>query len=263
MCRLLGYCARGETALADLIGDDGLSQFIALSELHSDGWGMAWYEDSDPVIRKSPLRADEPEFEKLARQPLGELGLVHLRWATPGLAVNDRNTHPFRYGSSVFAHNGAVHPQRRLGEILPLEWEARVGGTTESERYLLLIMSLLPKHRGDIVAAVAAAASDIERRFAPNSLNAILLSPRHLYGISWHDRAKVPEAKLRERGYGDRPAEIAAYFDLSYAASPDAVIVASSGWQRAGWTPVPSRHVLVVERDTLGVQLLPLPEAKA
>jgi len=263
MCRLLGYCARGETALADLIGEDGLSQFIALSELHGDGWGMAWYEGSEPVIRKSPQRADEPAFEKLARQPLGELGLVHLRWATPGLAVNDRNTHPFSYGSSVFAHNGAVHPQDRLGEILPPEWEARVVGTTESERYLLLIMSLLRKHRGDVVSAVGAAASDIERRFAPNSLNAILLTPRHLYGISWHDPAKVPAAKLRERGYGDRPAEIAAYFDLSYEASSDAVIVASSGWQRADWTPVPNRHVLVVERDTLSVQLLPLHAAKA
>ena len=263
MCRLLGYCARGETALADLIGDGGLSQFIALSELHSDGWGMAWYEGSEPAVRKSPQRADEPAFEKLARQPLGELGLVHLRWATPGLAVNDRNTHPFSYGSSIFAHNGAVHPQDRLGEILPPEWETRVAGTTESERYLLLIISLLRKHRGDVVSAVGAAASDIERRFAPNSLNAILLAPRYLYGISWHDPAKVPAAKLRERGYGDRPAEIAAYFDLSYEATSDSVIVASSGWQRAGWTPVPNRHVLVVERETLRVQLLPLHAAKA
>jgi predicted glutamine amidotransferase len=261
MCRLLGYCARGETALADLMGDDGLGQLVALSELHRDGWGMAWYEGAEPVIRKSPLRADEPEFEKLARQPLGDLGLVHLRWATPGLAVNDRNTHPFSYGPYAFAHNGAVHPQDRLGEILPPEWEARVGGTTESERYLLLIMSRLKAHGGDVVAAIADAASAIEHRFAPNSLNAILLSPQSLYAISWHDRAKVPEAKLRERGYQDRPDEIAAYFDLAYLAGPDAVVVASSGWSQAGWTPLPDRHVLVVERTTLNMQLLPLEAA--
>jgi predicted glutamine amidotransferase len=258
MCRLLGYCARDEAALADLIGEEGLCQLIALSELHCDGWGMAWFEGSEPVIRKSPVRADEPLFEKLARQPLGDLGLVHLRWATPGLAVNDVNTHPFRYGSYVFAHNGAVHPQERLGEILPPEWEAQVSGTTESERYLLLIMSRLRANGGNMVTAIADAASRIERQFAPNSLNAILLSPQYLYAISWHDRAKVPAAKLRERGYENRPDEIACYFDLAYLATSDAVVVASSGWPQAGWTPLPSRHMLVVERTTMSTQVLPL-----
>lgn len=273
MCRLLGYCSRDATSLADLIGDEGLAQLVGLSELHQDGWGMAWYERSElagdgaaggerlsreAVIRKSPLRADEPEFEKLARQPLGDLGLVHLRWATPGLAVNDLNTHPFRWGPYVFAHNGAVHPQRRLGEILPPRWEAQVAGTTESERYLLLIMSRLEANGGDTVAAIAGAAAQIERQFAPNSLNAIMLSSRYLYAISWHDRAKVPAAKLRERGYEDRPDEIACYFDLAYLRGPDAVVVASSGWGQAGWTPLPDRHVLVVERTTLTTRVLPL-----
>jgi predicted glutamine amidotransferase len=263
MCRLLGYCARDEAAVADLIGEEGLGALIALSELHADGWGMAWYEPSDsatsePVIRKSPLRADEPLFEKLARQPLSDLGLVHLRWATPGLAVNDLNTHPFRYGPYAFAHNGAVHPQERLREILPPEWEARVAGTTESERYLLLIMARLEANGGDMVAAIAEAAKQIEDQFAPNSLNAILLSPQFMYGISWHDRAKVPAARLRERGYENRPDEIACYFDLAYLATSSAVVVASSGWAQDGWKPLPDRHVLVVERPTLTTQVLAL-----
>jgi predicted glutamine amidotransferase len=273
VCRLLGYCARDAASLADLIGDEGLARLIALSELHCDGWGMAWYAgfepaggglaggelvSSEPVIRKSPLRADEPDFEKLARQPLGDLGLVHLRWATPGLVVNELNTHPFRHGSHVFAHNGAVHPQNRLGEILPPEWEAQVSGTTESERYLLLIMSRLEANGGNAVAAIADAASQIERQFAPNSLNAILLLPQHLYAICWHDRAKVPAAKLRERGYEDRPDEIACYFDLAYLAGSDAVVVASSGFHQVGWAPVPNRHVLVVERTTLHTDVMPL-----
>src|SRR5690348_12195361 len=264
MCRLLGYCAREEAAVADLIGEEGLEALIALSELHADGWGMAWYEaaggavNDEPVIRKSPMRADEPEFEKLARQPLSDLGLVHLRWATPGLAVNDLNTHPFRYGRFAFAHNGAVHPQERLGEILPPEWEAKVAGTTESERYLLLLMSRLEANGGDMAAAIAEATSQIERQFAPNSLNAIMASPQYLYAISWHDRDKVPAAKLRQRGYENRPDEIACYFDLAYVARSDAVVVASSGWPQPGWMPLPNRHVLVVERTTLHTELLPL-----
>jgi predicted glutamine amidotransferase len=257
MCRLLGYAARGEAALADLIGDEGLRDFTALSRLHADGWGMAWYEGSEPEIRKSPEPGDEPEFEKLARQPLGDMGLVHLRWATPGLSVEQRNSHPFRHGPYVLAHNGAIHPQDRLGEMLPPAWEAKVEGTTDSERYFLLIMSRLAEHGGDMVGAIADAAADIDDRFEPNSLNAILLSPDKLYAVSWYHHSKIPEAKLRASGYTD-PVEIAAYFDLAYQVSGNGVVVASSGWPQPEWKPVPNRHVLVVDRASAQAQILPL-----
>jgi predicted glutamine amidotransferase len=257
VCRLLGYCARGDASLEDLIGADGLREFTGLCALHGDGWGMAWYEGTEPVIRKSPLRADnEPEFGKLAREPLGDLGLVHLRWATPGLGINELNSHPFRHGQYVLAHNGAIHPQDRLPEMLPPDSERELGGTTDSERYFLLILLRLAAHGGDMVAAIADAAADIDRRFEPNSLNAILLSPDKLYAVSWYYRSRIPEAKLLLRGH--QPDEIAAYFDLAYKATGNAVIVASSGWPQPGWTPLENRHVLVVDRQTLKTELLPL-----
>ncbi len=258
MCRLLGYCATSEASLEDVVGADGLSEFTGLCALHGDGWGMAWHEGAQPVVRKSPVRADsEPEYDKLAREPLSDMGLVHLRWATPGLGVSEANSHPFRYGDYVLAHNGAIHPQDRLGELLPPAWESRLVGTTDSERYFLLIMSRLAKYGGDMVAAIAGAAADIDARFEPNSLNAILLSPDRLYAVSWYHRDRVPEAKLRAFGY-DRPDEIAAYFDLSYRVTDRAVVVASSGWPQSGWTPLPNRHVLVADRRTLFAQVLPL-----
>jgi predicted glutamine amidotransferase len=258
MCRLLGYCSSHEASVEDLIGADGLREFTGLCALHGDGWGMAWYEAAEPVIRKSPIRADaEPEYDKLVREPLADLGLVHLRWATPGLGVNERNSHPFRYGQYVFAHNGAIHPQQRLPEMLPAEWERQLVGTTDSERYFLLVMSRLAARGGDMVAAIADAAADIDSRFEPNSLNALLLSPDTLYAISWHHRDRVPEATLRTRGY-HRPDEIAAYFDLAYRATDSAVVVASSGWPQPGWTPLPNRHVLVTDRRSLRNRVLPL-----
>jgi predicted glutamine amidotransferase len=261
MCRLLGYCADRDASLADLIGDEGLREFTGLCALHGDGWGMAWYEGDEPVIRKSAARADsEPEYDKLTREPLGDLGLVHLRWATPGLGLSEADTHPFRYGQWIFAHNGAIHPQGRLGQLLPPDWAGRPHGTTDSERYFLLIMSRLASHGGDVVAAIGDAAADVDARFEPNSLNAILLSPDALYAISWNHRSRVPERQLRARGY-DQPEEIAAYFDLAYRASESAVVVASSGWHRHGWTPLPNRHVLVADRRTLAAQVVPLQPA--
>ncbi len=251
MCRLLGYCSRAEAPVAQLIGDEGFHDFTALSALHGDGWGMAWYEEGQPQVRKAPqCAASAPEYDKLAQQPLGDLGLLHLRWATPGLEISDRNSHPFTRGPYVLAHNGAIHPQQRLHEILPPEWERQLGGSTDSERYFLGIMSRLAEH-GDMAAAIAGAAAHIDRLFSPNSLNAILLSPAKLYAVSWHDPAKVPAAQLRLRGYAGREGEIAAYFDLAYRATADAVVVASSGWPQPGWTALPNRHLLTVDRGTL------------
>src|SRR6202046_4571537 len=131
MCRLLGYCSRDAASVAELLGTESFRAFTSLSDLHGDGWGMAWYAGSRPASWKSAARAGgEPEYDKLAWQPLGDLGLVHLRWATPGLAVSDVNTHPFRSGDHTFAHNGAIYPQERLGQMLPPEWERRAGGGT-------------------------------------------------------------------------------------------------------------------------------------
>jgi Glutamine amidotransferases class-II len=46
MCRLLGFVARKPVVVAQLL--EGVYQsFIKVSQLHSDGWGLAWYNESD------------------------------------------------------------------------------------------------------------------------------------------------------------------------------------------------------------------------
>lgn len=252
MCRLLGYCSRGSASAASLLTEQGLRAFTALSAFHSDGWGMAWYHAGGPEVHTSTRRAaDEPDYDRLAHRALGDIGLVHLRWATPGLALGPRNCHPFRYGRYTLAHNGAIHPQSKLGEILPAEWERRLHGTTDSERYFLYLMWRLERRGGDMAAAIADTQASIGSRYAVNSLNAILLSPDRMYAISWHDPARIPEAELRRRGLANTPAEIAGYFHLAYRATADAVVVASSGWPQPGWTVLANQSVLVVERATL------------
>jgi predicted glutamine amidotransferase len=259
MCRLLGYCSRDAASVAELLGTESLRAFTSLSDLHGDGWGMAWYAGSRPVAWKSAARAGrEPEYDKLAWQPLGDLGLVHLRWATPGLAISDVNTHPFRYGDYTFAHNGAIYPQERLGEMLPPEWERRLAGSTDSERYFLHLMWRLAARDGDMVAAIADTIAAVSQRYTASSLNAILLAPDALYAISFYNRSMVPADMLRELGHGERPDEVAAYFDLAYQVTDDAVLVASSGWPMPGWTPLPSGHVLVTDRRTLATTAAPI-----
>jgi predicted glutamine amidotransferase len=262
MCRLLGYCARNPASLAGIIGEEGLHEFTALSAFHGDGWGMAWVDGGRIRARRSSLRAsDDSSYDELARQRLARLGIVHLRWATPGLAVGPENSHPFCRGDVALAHNGAIHPQDRLSELLPPAWERLMTGRTDSERYFLHILFRL-QASGDMVTALSETAASITARFTVNSLNAVLLTPTALYAVSCHDRSMIPEARLRKRGYPGSAEEFARHFDLAYRQTADAIVVASSDWPqdpRHGWTCLPNGHVLTVAGDTLRTKIEPLP----
>ncbi len=258
MCRLLGYCTRTPASLAEIMGEPGLHEFTRLSAFHGDGWGMAWYDDERLDVEKSPLRAvDEQAYHELARRPLASMGLVHLRWATPGLPVEPRNTHPFRLGDIVMAHNGAIHPQDRLGELLPPDWERLLGGTTDSERYFLHVMSGVEEH-GDMIAALCDTTAHIDGLFSANSLNSVFLTPDALYAVCFYDPDRIPHDALAARGHVG-PTD--SYFDMAYLETDETVLVASSGWCQDGWTPLPNRHVLVVDRATLRAKVVPLDPA--
>jgi predicted glutamine amidotransferase len=256
MCRLLGYCTQANASLAEIMGEPGLREFTRLSEFHGDGWGVAWHDGQQVQVEKSPLRAsDAPEYHDLAHRKLGRMGLVHLRWATPGLPVEACNTHPFRRGPVVMAHNGAIHPQDRLGEMLPPEWERQLTGTTDSERYFLYAMSRLEARDGDMIAALEDTAAHIDRLLQANSLNAVFLTPDALYAICYYHPERIPHEALASRGLGG---STESYFDLAYLETDAGVVVASSGWPQDGWIPLPNRHVLVVDRETLQTKVTPI-----
>ena len=258
MCRLLGYCTRADASLAELMGEQSLREFTQLSEFHGDGWGVAWYRRQQPRevhLQKSPLRAaDSSAYAELVHRTLGDLGVVHLRWATPGLPVEPRNTHPFRRGDVVMAHNGAIHPQDRLGELLPPAWERQLTGTTDSERYFLHVMSGVEAGAG-MITAIEATIARIDQLFSPNSLNAVLLTPDALYAICYYWPERIPHAALAARGLECGTDQ---YFELAHLETDAGIVVASSGWPQPGWTPLPNRNVLVVDRETLQVKVTPL-----
>ena len=258
MCRLLGYCSRADASLAELMGEQSLQEFTQMSEFHGDGWGVAWYDRQEPGrlnIQKSPLRAsDSASYAELVHRKLGDQGMVHLRWATPGLPVEPRNTHPFRRGAMAMAHNGAIHPQDRLGELLPPAWERQLTGTTDSERYFLHVMSGLDAGE-DMISAIEATVAHIDRLFTPNSLNAMLLTPDALYAICYYWPERIPHAALAARGLECGTDQ---YFELAHLETDTGIVVASSGWPQPGWTPLPNRNVLVIDRATLKINVVPL-----
>jgi predicted glutamine amidotransferase len=259
---MLGYCARDRASLAEVIGERGVRDFTKLSEFHADGWGMAWYDGRKGRMEKSPERASSAVgYGELAHRRLGDLGLVHLRRATPGLPVEAGNTHPFRHGGIMMAHNGAIHPQERLGDLLTGTWKHRLIGTTDSEHYFLNVMSRLEGRpagslgHGDLIAALDDAVAAIDRAFTANSLNAIFLTPEALYALCWYHPDRIPPGAVAQQGYTG-PAE--RYFDLAYLETDGSVVVGSTGWPQDGWSWVPNRHVLVIDRETLQTKVEPL-----
>ncbi len=258
MCRLVAWTSLRPLTAREALGEEGVDALHRLSALHADGWGLATGQPEGPLVTRSTRRADLDEAFALAcSEQASRLGLLHLRWATPGLPVQLANTHPFRDGEHAFAHNGAIYPTERLEEILAPSARARMGGSTDSERYFLAVLDAA--ERGVALPdAFAAVTQRLARDFSPSSLNAVLTSADTLYAVSCHDPAAAPNfgATVSADADADDLAE-APYFDLFYRVLPGAVVVASSGIapeDSVDWQLLPNDSVLVVDRGDLSVR---------
>jgi len=237
MCRLLGWATRVPTTLTDLLGGGDLADFTALSAKHADGWGVARSTRRGVRVRKRPdaARTSAAFVREAGRR--SDLGVAHLRWATLGLGIGQDNTHPFTDGRVGFAHNGSIRPPAALDGLLTDRSQRRRKGTTDSERYFLAVTQLL-RDGAAPEDALRTTADEIAATAEFTSLNCLLLTPESLYAFCRFDPAG--------RWEDDDPD----YYRLRYRISPDAVVVASSGWG-SGWRELANGDLLVVRRRSL------------
>lgn len=259
MCRLLGYVAGDPASVVDLLGTGAFEDFTDLSVVHSDGWGMAWRTPADVEVVVSPGSAyRDPAYRHLAARPLASAGLVHLRWATEGLAIAPENTHPFTDRGFTLAHNGSITPLHRLEAMLSTRARRALRGTTDSERYFQFILDRI-EALGDERDGVLDAVAILTREFPTASLNAILLSESSLFAIHVNAAAVPPLAGLRERmgpGYGLPRGHDNAYFAMAYRRDALGLRVVSTGMDPEGWAPLPPDTVLHVDLATVEERLL-------
>lgn len=266
MCRLLGWVARDELTLREVLGEESFVAFAHLSRVHADGWGLAHVNgDRIDVQRSTSNASTDPEFTRVATDVATPVGLAHLRWASPGLAVELRNAHPFSWGRAAFAHNGAIYPLDRIGELLTEEWRARLAGTTDSEHYFLAVAAEVAATGGDIATALPRVIQRITEEFSPSSLNAMLLTPETLYVVNCHDASVRPSlpppASVSVEELVESTEEEVPYYDLRYRRTQHSVVVASSGFAQpegGGWRPTQNNSLLVVDRATLETTEIPM-----
>jgi glutamine amidotransferase len=149
MCRLFGHHAHpGLDPCVPLCSAENALRFQ--SHRHPHGWGIGWYVDGLPHVRRGllPAHADE-SFVAAGQEIRSAVVLAHVRDASVG-PVAAENTHPFLHGRWLFAHNGTVarfkdDPDVRealRAEIDP-DLRAEVAGDTDSERCFYLFLSRL------------------------------------------------------------------------------------------------------------------------
>lgn len=146
MCQLLGMNCNVPTDIC--FSFTGFQARGGTTDVHTDGWGIAFFEDKGVRVFLDPQPSCKSPVAELVRNyPIHSKNVIaHIRKATQG-AVGLENTHPFmrelwgRYW--IFAHNGNLldFAPELDGSFLPV-------GSTDSERAFCWLLQELRRRFG-------------------------------------------------------------------------------------------------------------------
>jgi glutamine amidotransferase len=151
MCRWLAYSGsplRLEELLlkpARSLVDQSLHARRGATTTNGDGFGVGWYDAGEPRVYRSVHPAwNDRNLRELASSISSPLFFAHIR-ASTGTAIQETNTHPFRYGRWLWMHNGLIRGYRELMRELRLAVDAELfpamEGTTDSETMFFLALT--------------------------------------------------------------------------------------------------------------------------
>ena len=153
MCRWLAYSGDPIPLEALIVQrkysliDQSLHSRLGATTTNGDGFGVGWYDGvrPEPALYRSVHPAwNDRNLRELASHVSSPLFFSHIR-ASTGTAVQETNTHPFRYGRWLFMHNGAVRefPRVRRDLIMATDPELipAMEGSADSEVLFLLALT--------------------------------------------------------------------------------------------------------------------------
>jgi predicted glutamine amidotransferase len=152
MCRWLAYSGtpiRLEELLVkrdrSLI-DQSLHARMGATTTNGDGFGVGWYDGSEsPRVYRSVHPAwNDRNLREVAAGISSPLFFAHIR-ASTGTAIQETNTHPFRFGKWLWMHNGLIREFHRVRRELVLAVDESlypsIEGTTDSEAMFFLALT--------------------------------------------------------------------------------------------------------------------------
>ena len=176
MCQLLGMNCNTPTDIA--FSFTGFAQRAGNTDHHSDGWGIAFFEEGGlrHLVDHRPAM-QSPVAEMVRSYPIKSRNVIaHIRKATQG-EVLLQNCHPFvreLWGRNwVFAHNGDLKDFRP-----PLHAHFRPVGNTDSEHIFCWLMQELWKShaRTPSVQELTHTLRELARHISPHGTCNFLLS---------------------------------------------------------------------------------------
>jgi predicted glutamine amidotransferase len=237
MCRLLGYSSTSATTFGEVVGKN-FNQFVKLADDHCDGWGIATSAGKGADLYKEPVAATKSEnFKAQLESHRSSAALLHLRWATEGMPVNENNTHPFTYQDISFIHNGSISPFDCLDPLIDKKYLSLAKGSTDSERYFLFLLTQIEKY--GFIEGVIKGVKYIKENCNYSSINMMITNKEYFVAACVYNQDKVP----------DRFKDQSDYYHLKYTSHNGQVVVASTGWNQDNWQELKNSNALIVNSD--------------
>jgi predicted glutamine amidotransferase len=236
MCRLFGQHAHpGFDTAEPLCSAENALRFQ--SHKHPHGWGIGWYEDGAPHVRRGILPAHSDQtFLVAGREVRSRLVVAHVREASVG-PVRHENTHPFLHDRWLFAHNGTVarykdDPDVRtaLGAEIDPDLRRSIRGDTDSERCFFLFLTRLRARAGPAAPTL----EDVRRALAETTATVLRIADGEPVARPSSLTFLVSDGRLLAACRHGRPLQLAAD-----AGPLHAFVVASERIGRSCWTEVP------------------------
>ena len=233
MCRMFGLLASRPVAARPLLRDAPRSLWT-LSGEHPDGWGVAVGEPGGWTVHRDTACAQaSPRFDAVVDATCARVVVAHIRKKTVG-DIALANTHPFRRGALVFAHNGTVEAPAALAAGTSPARAAEIAGDTDSEKLFAFVASAIDR-AGDVERGVIAAVRALHAHGPMGSISFLLGADERIYA---HRLGRALHVRVREVGSG--------------AAAAPAVMVASEPLTEEPWHELPERSLHVLEHAADG-----------
>jgi predicted glutamine amidotransferase len=245
MCRLLGYVADHPTSFEDVIGE-GFQKFVDLSHEHKHGWGIATCSIDGKIDTEHDLTtaALSPKFAESRSGMKSDAALLHLRLASKGLTVDLSNNHPFVYGKYSFMHNGTIRDSALLEKYIDQKFVKEYKSSTDTEKYFYALLTSIEKN--GLVEGIRETVAHIVKENDYSSINAMLLTPEKLVAICQFNEEDKSEWTVDS------------HYELRYLVEDGVIKIASTGWGKDDWIALKNHSILLIDRKTQEIEVLPL-----